>query len=220
MNKSKLTEHVSFFGGTALAQMAEHFFGYGRWDVPYWFVGSEAGIAKSGDGLSLRYESWKQLGCAPVVDCEKHHRGFGMTKWHRHHPPTHTTWRQLILSLYNARMKRDMDLFREILLAAEEMPVSKQWTAQPLLDHPTEEVVAHMRLLKDAGYIDARFIGPTNNDTAILLRITNIGYEFLEASKQPSLWEKAKQQVKSVGAPLSLEILKMALDHGAKALLQ
>jgi hypothetical protein len=116
-------------------------------------------------------------------------------------------------------MKRDMDLFREILLAAEETPVSKQWTAQPLLDHPTEEVVAHMRLLEDAGYIDARFVGPMNNETAVLLRMTHLGYEFLEASKQPTLWEKAKQQVRTVGAPLSLEILKMALDHGAKALL-
>lgn len=116
-------------------------------------------------------------------------------------------------------MKRDMDLFREILLAAEETPVSQQWTAKPLLNHPIEEIVAHMRLLQDAGYIEARFIGPMNNDTAVLLRISHTGYEFLEASRQPSLWEKAKQQVKSVGAPLSLEILKMALDHGAKALL-
>jgi hypothetical protein len=116
-------------------------------------------------------------------------------------------------------MTRDMDLFREILLAAEETPVSQQWAARPLLGHPTEEVVAHMRLLQDAGYVEARFVGPTNNDTAVLLRITHTGYEFLEASKQPTLWERAKHQVKSVSAPLTLEILKMALDRGAKALM-
>jgi hypothetical protein len=50
MNKSKLTEHVSFFGGTALAQMAEHFYGYGRWDAPYWLI--VAGWARTaGDTL-------------------------------------------------------------------------------------------------------------------------------------------------------------------------
>jgi hypothetical protein len=27
---------------SALDHMAEHFFGYGRWDAPYWFVGPEA----------------------------------------------------------------------------------------------------------------------------------------------------------------------------------
>lgn len=94
-------------------------------------------------------------------------------------------------------MKRDMDLFREILLATEETPVSLQWTAKPLLNHSIEEVVAHMRLLQNAGYLEARFIGPVNNDTAVLLRITHTGYEFLETSKQPTLWEKAKQQVKT-----------------------
>jgi hypothetical protein len=87
------------------------------------------------------------------------------------------------------------------------------------LDHSTEEVVAHLRLLEDAGYVDARFMGPIDNDTAVILRITHAGYEFLEASRQPTLWEKAKQHVKSVGAPLSLEIVKLAVDHGAKALL-
>src|ERR1035438_9104836 len=31
-----------------LAAMAEHFFGYGRWDAPFWFIGSEAGMDKGG----------------------------------------------------------------------------------------------------------------------------------------------------------------------------
>lgn len=80
-----------------LVHMAEHFYGYGRWEAPYWFIGPEAGMGKDGkDDLAARYESWKKLGCAPVVDCEGHHRGFGFTKWHDPHPPTQPTWRQLI----------------------------------------------------------------------------------------------------------------------------
>ena len=76
--------------------MAEDFFGYGRWEAPYWFVGPEAGMAKAGDTLELRYQSWKRLKCAPVVDCAAHHRGFGFPKWHQDRPPTQATWRQLI----------------------------------------------------------------------------------------------------------------------------
>lgn len=79
-----------------LAYMAEHFFGYGKWEAPYWFIGPEAGMAKAGDSLELRYRSWKQLGSAPVVDCAAHHRGFGFLKWHQDEPPTQATWRQLI----------------------------------------------------------------------------------------------------------------------------
>ncbi len=95
--------------------MAEHFYGYGRWDAPYWFLGPEAGMSKDGiDSLFARYESWKQLGCAPVVDCEKHHRGFGFTKWHRHHPPTQATWRQLIrLLLAYKGLPADTEAIRE-----------------------------------------------------------------------------------------------------------
>jgi len=77
--------------------MAEHFYGYGRWNAPYWFIGPEAGMGKDGtDNLLARYEAWRQLRCAPVVDCAEHHRRFGFTKWHEPHPPTQATWRQLI----------------------------------------------------------------------------------------------------------------------------
>jgi hypothetical protein len=48
--------------------MAEHSFGYGRCDAPFWFIGSEAGMARSGHSLKVRYESWKLPEFAPVVD--------------------------------------------------------------------------------------------------------------------------------------------------------
>jgi hypothetical protein len=90
-----------------LAQMAEHFFGYGRWEAPYWFIGREAAMDNDGkNSLAARYDSWKQLGCFPVVDCAAHHRGFGhrgfgFTKWHQPHPPTRRTWRQFMRAKSN-----------------------------------------------------------------------------------------------------------------------
>jgi hypothetical protein len=93
-----------------LADMAEHFFGYGRWDAPFWFIGPEAGMGKEGkDSLAARYESWNQLGRAEIVDCEKHHRGFGFTKWHDPLPPTQPTWRQLVRLLL-AYQEKDQSL--------------------------------------------------------------------------------------------------------------
>lgn len=102
------------FVGTELAHMAEHFFGYGRWDAPYWFIGPEAAMDNDGnDSVLARCESWQHLGGAAVVDCAGHHRGFGMTKWHRHHPPTQATWRQLIrLLLAYKGMNPDLDDIR------------------------------------------------------------------------------------------------------------
>lgn len=111
---------MTFFGesdvGTHdIIHMAEHFFGYGKWDAPFWFIGPEAGIGKDGDdSLSSRYESWKRLECAPVVDCEKHHREFGFARWHDPPPPTQPTWRQLIRLLLTYKgMEPDLDAIRK-----------------------------------------------------------------------------------------------------------
>jgi hypothetical protein len=83
-----VSQSQSTLNSSELDQMAENFYGYGRWHAPFWFIGPEAGMGKDGkDNLAARYDSWKQLGCAPVVDCEKHHRGFGFTKWHDPPPP-------------------------------------------------------------------------------------------------------------------------------------
>lgn len=105
-----------------------------------------------------------------------------------------------------------MDLFREILLAIEEQPNGKPWTAKPLMEHSIQDVVGHLRLVHDAGLVEARFIGPMNNDTAFVIRMTNDGYDFLEASKKPTLWEQAKEKLKTSGLPLTAYGLKQVLD--------
>jgi hypothetical protein len=105
-----------------------------------------------------------------------------------------------------------MDLFRAILLAVEEQPTGELWAAKPLLGHPLQDVVAHVRLIQEGGLIDARFVGPASNEAAIVLRITNDGYDFIEAAMQPKLWGKAKQLVRASGAPLTVPALKRAFD--------
>jgi hypothetical protein len=109
-------------------------------------------------------------------------------------------------------MTRDLDLFRAILLSVEAQPTGKCWTAVPLLDHSHEDVVGHVRLVADAGLVDATFMSPVNNDVAVVNRITNDGYDFLEASKNLTFWETAKQRLKSVGVPVTAYAVKQILD--------
>ncbi len=51
---------------------ARHWFGYGRWSAPYWFVGMEPGS----DDDPASYESWLAL-AGPLreglIDCKEHH---------------------------------------------------------------------------------------------------------------------------------------------------
>lgn len=82
---------------------AQNWFGYGRWEAPYWFIGMEPG----GDDEHASYEAWHALGAGELIDCRKHHLWkrdvLGIydekwTQWHEDRPSTKTqpTWRRLI----------------------------------------------------------------------------------------------------------------------------
>jgi len=106
-------------------------------------------------------------------------------------------------------MKRDMDLFREILLEAEKVPSSEMWPAEPLLGYNMRDVVAHIELLRDAGLVDTR----TRGNQGMILRITNEGHDFLEESRQQTRWETAKSKTKELGVPVTISVLKSILTE-------
>ncbi len=106
-------------------------------------------------------------------------------------------------------MERDMDLFREILLEVEKVPAMQMWTATPLLGHDEKEVYAHVKLAEDAGLVVASFM---TGYGAVVQRLTNTGYDFLEASKQKTLWERAKQQLISNGLPMTAMTIRTVLQ--------
>jgi len=113
-------------------------------------------------------------------------------------------------------MTRDMDLFRTILLAVEEAPTGELWSARPLLGYAIDDVVAHIRLIDDAGLVEARFsCGPD----AVILRLTNAGYDFLEASRPATRWEQAKKIVADRGLPVTIDVVRSVLDLSIKAAL-
>jgi hypothetical protein len=110
-----------------------------------------------------------------------------------------------------------MDLFREILLSVEAVPHGQFWSAAPLLGYDIHDVVGHVRLIEDAGLAEARFPSKVGNEAAIVIRLTNAGYDFLEASKQKTLWENAKEKLRAAGIPMTVYTMQQVLDTIIKA---
>jgi hypothetical protein len=57
---------------------AEHWFGYGRWSAPYWFVGMEPG----GDDHPELYTAWEAAGGGSLIDAAAHEE-----QWNHRVPP-------------------------------------------------------------------------------------------------------------------------------------
>jgi hypothetical protein len=78
---------VSVTHDADILDMARQWYGYGRWEAPYWFIGPEPGQPEGdtaeGDNLKERCKAWIDLGRGELVDCKAHHFGFGWTKWHQ-----------------------------------------------------------------------------------------------------------------------------------------
>lgn len=85
-----------------LEMMARHFFGYGHWDAPYWFIGPEEGKGpKEAADNTCRVQAWLDLGKPELCDCCEFHKNIQEQHWHREFPKPRLqpTWRPLILLL-------------------------------------------------------------------------------------------------------------------------
>ena len=111
---SKSTTGTVFPGANDadMLDMAREWFGYGRWDAPYWFIGPEPGMASSKNNLRERCQTWIDLGRGELIDCKRHHFLFGEDDWQRDAPPPllQSTWKQLIRLLLVTRTGRPPDV--------------------------------------------------------------------------------------------------------------
>ena len=92
--------------------MTREWYGYGRWEGPFWCIGPEPGRPEKEDTLRKRCAAWLECGGGELIDCKRHHFEFGSFDWHRETPPPRTqpTWRQLIRLLLAARYGRAPDI--------------------------------------------------------------------------------------------------------------
>lgn len=101
-------------------------------------------------------------------------------------------------------MKRDMDIIRLLLLqqeSGEDPPELAQYDEQL--------IVYNSALMLDAGFIIGEVITDHNGDLAasVIIRMTWAGHDFLDSTRDPTIWKKAKERVLKPGISWSFSIL-------------
>ena len=115
-------------------------------------------------------------------------------------------------------MQRDMNLIREILKQTEAQEHGYT-TGNPDVDGYTDEQVAyHVYLMAQAGLVNATDVASMDSESpcALLLNLTWDGHEFLDATKDESIWSKAKETVLKPGVSMTLSFLIEWLKEEAK----
>lgn len=110
-------------------------------------------------------------------------------------------------------MKRDMELIRLLLLQQEtdEKP--------PDLDKYDERLVVYnLALMKDAGLIDAAIVEDHTGfpSGASVIRLTWAGHDFLDATRNQTIWNKAKEVMLKPGISWTFSLLLEFLKAEAK----
>lgn len=108
-------------------------------------------------------------------------------------------------------MKRDMDLARKILLAVEEKEDFSSWLVPEIEGYTKLEIYYHIKLLIQAGLAEGENLSSDSGDKWVIKTLTSYGHDFLDASRNDTTWNKAKESIKSKGLSLTLDLLKMAL---------
>ena len=97
-----------------------------------------------------------------------------------------------------------MDVIRLLLLRQEtgESPPE-------LEQHDQKLVVYNIALMLDAGFIEGRVISDENGSPrgAVIIRMTWAGHDFLDSTRDPSIWAKAKERVLKPGVSWTFSIL-------------
>jgi hypothetical protein len=122
-------------------------------------------------------------------------------------------------------MQRDLDLVREILLAVEKHEkmngAALIWNNLELDNRTQAEVVFHINLLKEAGYlklVKSSLASEGEDLMPLILRLTWDGCEFLDAARDDKRWAQAKEIAGQVGSfafgllgPLLMDLARQAI---------
>ena len=112
-------------------------------------------------------------------------------------------------------MKQDWELIRKILVATEEQPPRGSPDVNTIaadVGCSHNEVVGHIEMLSDAGYLKARIIrGSTgaDQDGVMILGITMPGYDLLKNLRNATVWGKIKSIAKDKGLDITLDAIKI-----------
>ena len=98
-------------------------------------------------------------------------------------------------------MKRDMDLVRKILLAAEASPHGLVRESISIDGYSPEQVGYHIYLMMQADLVDGSDVTTRGSQSpqAVLTQLTWAGHEFIDAARSPAVWEQSKGVIGKLG---------------------
>lgn len=96
-------------------------------------------------------------------------------------------------------MKRDMDLIRKILFQIEKESTGLDQLYIRLDGYPDQDVQFHIMLLVEADLIKALDFSGGDALHFMPIRLTWAGYEFLDAARDDTRWNKAKETMNKAG---------------------
>lgn len=108
-------------------------------------------------------------------------------------------------------MQRDIDLIREILLEVEKKDAPTGWIDIEIDDYSKEQVSYHVKLLAEAGYLEAKDLTTKYEFDWKPVNLTWEGHDFLDAARDNTIWNKAKKNLGNKIVSTSFEVLKSLL---------
>ena len=117
-------------------------------------------------------------------------------------------------------MKRNMDLVREILMQIEATEPEKEITLD-VTGYSKEEIGLHVELMIEYGLIEGKAIPSDTGAAHTILTywikgMTWEGHDFLDAARNDTIWNKAKEKCLEATGGLSLDVLKVCLVELSK----
>lgn len=118
------------------------------------------------------------------------------------------------------KMKRDMDLIRDLLLEIERNPLydGTKWVHPNnpnelgITNHSFEEVDYHLVMLVEEEFVKGKVLASMDEaETVMINKLTWEGHELLDNIRDPGIWGKTKARLKglqSVGISVLMEIAK------------
>lgn len=108
-----------------------------------------------------------------------------------------------------ASMKRDFELIRKILIEAEGFsPGASGFNVNFPGEYSDSLVNEHAEILIDAGLLDGRVLrGSAGLAGVVIFKLTWAGHDFLEASRDDTIWAKAKKLIVEKGGGITFDLL-------------
>lgn len=116
-------------------------------------------------------------------------------------------------------MKRDLDLVRTILKEIEdEVPPNRTADNIKIDGYDQDTVYAHVKLLIDEEYLEGKVLMAMMGIVGVHISgLTWKGHDFVSATKDESLWDKAKKSILKPTASMTVDVLLQWLKAEIRA---